>query len=739
MRRLTLLLALTTVFTTLWGQPISEKRPKVAVVLSGGGAKGMAHIGALKVIERAGIPVDIITGTSMGSIIGGLYAVGYNAHTLDSLVRRQDWTFVLSDKADVSSSTLANRKKQNTYLLTRDMIFSKRSGSVSGLIRGKNLSKLFAQLTSAYRDSIDFNKLPIPFACVATNIVDNTEYVFHHGVLAEAMRTSMAIPGVFSPIRKGNMVLVDGGLRNNYPVDIAREMGADYVIGVTVQGSPKTADDLSNGAAVISQIVAVNCKNKYNENIANTDVLIKANISGYSAASFTHAAIDTLIARGEADALKHWDELLALKAKLGLSADYQPTAKPLQHASPLPERMKLGSITFEGVDAADRNYLERQYRLNHRDSISMGYMEKVVNTMRIDLYYDDAYVDYQQAGDSYNIHVVANAKKATKLNLGVRFDTEEIVALQANAGFFVKSKNVPMTADFTMRLGKRIMGRGDFSIHPYAWGRMMLSYIFQHNDINVNERGNRIFNVTYNQHSVYLNVFDFNIRNFNVTIGPHFDYYSIHDILSNQDIVSDFSTVHHLHLLSYHAHVTYNSENNWYFPSHGANMEAGYGYYTDNFAHYNGHIGFSALNASWRWAFPLTNRLTLQPMLYGRLLFGSNIPGVKRNTIGGDWNSHYFDRQMPFAGMGYVEFTDNQFIGLQLKLQQRIADNNYVMLKITGAQHAEKLRGLLDRGPMMGYQASYYYNSMLGPLGASLGFASKTNQFYFHINLGFVF
>ena len=114
MRRLTLLLALTTVFTTLWGQPISEKRPKVAVVLSGGGAKGMAHIGALKVIERAGIPVDIITGTSMGSIIGGLYAVGYNAHTLDSLVRKQDWTFVLSDKADVSSSTLANRKKQNT-------------------------------------------------------------------------------------------------------------------------------------------------------------------------------------------------------------------------------------------------------------------------------------------------------------------------------------------------------------------------------------------------------------------------------------------------------------------------------------------------------------------------------------------------------------------------------------------------------------------------------------------------
>uniref|UniRef100_A0AB33JBG0 Patatin-like phospholipase family protein n=1 Tax=Prevotella sp. GTC17260 TaxID=3236796 RepID=A0AB33JBG0_9BACT len=739
MRRLTLLLVLTTACAALWGQPVSKKRPKVAVVLSGGGAKGMAHIGALKVIEKAGIPVDIITGTSMGSIIGGLYAVGYDAHTLDSLVREQDWSFVLSDKVDVSSSSIDNRKKQNVYLLTRDMIFSKRSANIAGIIRGKNLSKLFAQLTSAYRDSIDFNQLPIPFACVATNIVDNTEYDFHHGVLAEAMRTSMAIPGVFSPVRKGNMVLVDGGLRNNYPVDIARRMGADYVIGVTVQGAPKTANDLTNGAAVLSQIVDVNCKNKYDENIANTDVLIKANTTGYSAASFTHAAIDTLIARGEADAMRHWEQLLALKTKLGLPPHYRPTAKNLQHASPLPDRMKLGSISFEGVDASDRNYLERQYRLNRRDSITTADMDEIVNTMRMDLYYDDADVAYQQAGNSYNIHVVANTKKATKLNLGVRFDTEEIVALQANAGFFIKSKSIPMTADFTVRLGKRIMARGDFSIHPYSWGRMMLSYIFQHNDINVNERGDRIFNFTYNQHSVHLNIFDFNIRNFNVTIGPHFDYYNIHNILSNQDIVSGISALHHLHLLSYHAHVTYNSENNWYFPSRGANMEAGYGYYTDDFARYQGHLGFSALNASWRWAFPLNSRLTLQPMLYGRLLFGSDIPGVKQNSIGGDWDSHYFDRQMPFAGMGYVEFTDNQFIALQLKLQQRIADNNYVMLKITGAQHAKKLKGLLDRGPMMGYQASYYYNSMLGPLGASIGFSNKTDQLYFHINLGFVF
>ena len=212
-----------------------QERKKVAVVLSGGGAKGMAHIGALKVIEQAGIPIDIVTGTSMGSIIGGLYAIGYNANSLDSLVRAQDWSYVITDKEDLAHQSLDDRKKQYTYALTRGVTIGKSNLDDGGLIKGKNISELFLHLCTGYTDSLDFSTdLPIPFACVATNIVDNTEYDFYSGKLPQAMRASMAIPGAFSPVRLGDMVLVDGGLRNNYPVDIAREMGADVVIGVTL-------------------------------------------------------------------------------------------------------------------------------------------------------------------------------------------------------------------------------------------------------------------------------------------------------------------------------------------------------------------------------------------------------------------------------------------------------------------------------------------------------------------------
>ena len=182
-------------------EPQVQKRKKVAVVLSGGGAKGVAHIGALKVIEKAGLPIDIITGTSMGSLVGGLYAIGYNAHSLDSIARAMNWGYVLSDREDMSRQNIEDRKRQNTYMLSRGLTFGRRDNNTGGFIKGKNLEMLLQKLCMGYTDSMDFNRLPIPFACVATNIVDKSEVDLTSGILPQAMRASMAIPAVFSPVR----------------------------------------------------------------------------------------------------------------------------------------------------------------------------------------------------------------------------------------------------------------------------------------------------------------------------------------------------------------------------------------------------------------------------------------------------------------------------------------------------------------------------------------------------------
>jgi NTE family protein len=654
-----------------------QKRKKVAVVLSGGGAKGMAHIGALRVIEKAGIPIDIITGTSMGSIVGGLYAIGYDSHRLDSMVRVQDWTFLLSDKKNIHSPFLYERKNQNTYFLSKTLVFEnkKLKSNMGGFIEGRNLSNLFNKLTAGYTDSMDFNKLPIPFACVATNIMDNTEYDFHSGVLANAMRTSMSIPGVFAPIRKGDKVLVDGGLRNNFPADIAREMGADIIIGVTVQGAPKTANDLGSGTSVLSQIVDVNCKNKYDDNLAITDLPIRVNTKGYSSASFTPDAIDTLINRGEQEAMSHWDELMALKKKIGIDNSFKP----------------------------------RQIALNPATASTDTVAEDSTRT---------------------KAHMI-------QANLGVRFDTEEMVALQLGAS--VKPKNTPFEIDFTGRLGKRIMGKVDFYFLPLHYSKMRLSYIYRHNDLNIYYKGDRDFNVTYNQHSAELSLINLNIRNFTLDFGARFDYYHYQDILVGKVSGREFNDLPDSHFFSYFGKVSYNSENNWYFPTRGALFDAGYIYYTDNFLTYKDHSGIGDIHASWRMSYSINSRLTFQPMLYGRIVYGHDKPLCLYNMIGGDWSNHYLDYQMPFAGIGYVETIHNNFIALQLKLQQRIADRNYVILKIAGAQHNDKFENLLKHGPMMGYQLSYYYNSLFGPLGASLGYSNRTQKAYFYINLGFEF
>ena len=174
MKKILLLIVTFLMVTTVWCQDAEPKRKKVAVVLSGGGAKGMAHIGALKVIERAGIPVDIVTGTSMGSIVGGLYSIGYNANILDSLVRTIDWNYTLSDREDMSQQSLRDREKQNTYAFSRGFTLGKSNSNDGGIIKGQNLAQLFQKLCLGYTDSLDFDSLPIPFACVATDIIDNT-------------------------------------------------------------------------------------------------------------------------------------------------------------------------------------------------------------------------------------------------------------------------------------------------------------------------------------------------------------------------------------------------------------------------------------------------------------------------------------------------------------------------------------------------------------------------------------
>ena len=750
-------------------------RKRVAVVLSGGGAKGMAHIGVLKVLEKANIPVDIVTGTSMGSIIGGLYSIGYNAHSLDSMVRVQDWSYVITDKEDLRHQSLSDREKQNTYFLTTGMTIGKRDMQAGGIIKGKNLAELFQQLCIGYTDSLDFSKdLINPFACVATDIIDNSEVDFHSGRLPQAMRASMAIPAAFSPVRIGNKVLVDGGLKNNYPADIAREMGADIIIGVTVQGAPKEAEDLGNTMSILSQIIDVNCKNKLEENLAITDLHLQVDTKGYGSASFSQAAIDTLIRRGEEEAMRHWDDIIALKERIGIDEKFRATPRQPLRPEVMKEKHPVIGYTFENMTPQDERFLRQKFHLKDLDLSSLTFdyidatlMQELTTSMRVDLFYQTAeckllpeklpkatprsYRDdiEEKWNDSDGVRVVlvAGERKSVQLHAGARFDTEEYAAVQLGLDIPLKT-SVPVNTDITLRLGKRMMTRGELTVHPRSFTRPKLSYAFRRNDVDVYMKGDLDYNIRYNQFQAEFTPVNFDLRHFNLQLGLRWDFMHYRTKLGSE--TSKQVTLKNEHFYSYRARLNYNSENDWYFPTRGARFNAEYAYVTSDFAQIKDNMvpdgspvvkkpGMSEVSADWRKSFPIGGRFALQPMLYGRLLIGSVIPPVFGNTVGGDWFGHYVEQQMPFAGIGNMEYVNRQFVAAQLQVQEQIGSNSYVLLRLASAQQSKHLKELLDYRTLLGAQVAYYYNTIVGPVGATLGYSSHTKEPYFYINLGYEF
>lgn len=674
----TLLLA-----TAVPAQPQKE-RPTVAVVLSGGGAKGMAHISALRAIEDAGIPIDIVCGTSIGALIGALYCTGHSTDYIDSLVRSQDWTFLLSDRTDQTSLTLRQREEQNTYAIIRGI--SSNNPEKGGLIRGRNLNRLFRKLCAGYLDSISFDSLPIRFACVATDIVTNTEVDFRSGYLVRAMRASMAIPGVFTPVRMGDMVLIDGGLRNNYPADLARKMGADIIIGVTVQSTPLRAEDISDAMSVLNQIIDVNCMNKYAENTEMSDVLMRVDVSGYSAASFSATAIDTLIRRGAEEAARHHDDLMAIKARIdGMSSSSMPGSSG---------RHRLFTHTMPPFRADD-------------DTSATAPAKKKQRT---------------------------DTRPATPIvSAGFRFDSEEMGAIKLAGKLPVKTR-IPMTLQGSLRLGRRIAGRIEFSAFTRRVFSPTLAYTLRHNDIDIYSHGTRTYSFRYRQHQGDFTPVDFQFRNFIIQAGMRWDYFNYYgNVLT---LGTDTVSTENGHYFSYHASADLNTENQWYFPSHGSRMHAAYCYRTDNLIGMKGQIGVNDILVHWRTNISPVQRLTIQPMLYARLLIGGDIPLGYRNAVGSEWFGQQVEQQLPFAGIGNLEYMNRYIAAAQLQLQLNILKNHYVILRATAATHSDDLMELALQPAITGMQIGYSYNTLFGPIDLRLGYSNRTKKINLFLNIG---
>ncbi len=300
----------------------AKKRLKVGLVLGGGGAKGAAEVGVLKAIEEVGIPIDYIAGTSIGSIIGGLYSCGYRSSDLEDLFSSQEWVALLSDRNVDFDKRVITKKDGVTYFFGFPLSKKEAGDDFNfGALKGDSIVALLNSKTKR-PDSISFNKLPIPFRCVAVDLKTFKEYDFESGVLAEAMRASMSIPGAFKTVKKDSMELIDGGALNNLPVDVVKAMGADIVIAIdlTQNHRPAKQKEMKLKKKPLAQMIEWAKKRpdliKYNENLKHCDIYINPNLKGFDAASFTPKKIQEMIKRGVEAGEKAKEELMKLKKRL---------------------------------------------------------------------------------------------------------------------------------------------------------------------------------------------------------------------------------------------------------------------------------------------------------------------------------------------------------------------------------------------------------------------------------------
>jgi len=354
---------------------ISRDRPKIGLVLSGGGARGFAHIGTLKMIDSLQIPIDYIVGTSMGGILGALYSTGYTGEQLEQLALRSDWEEIFTDRPGRSLMPYFLKKETERYQM--EFVFR---GLIpipaSGLVFGQKVVLMLSGLLYPYESVQDFDDLPIPYRCTAVNLRNGNEVILSGGSLVRAVRSTMSIPTLFSPVKWGDSLLVDGGLINNLPVDVAKAMGADLIIAVDVVGPNHETAELVSAVDVLSRSISILGIERWKKNSPLADVLIQPDLKGFSILDFFPDRIRRIIERGETAARECLADIEKIKREHGLMRFVDPDTLPMK-VNP-----KIFDIEVTGCITLSPEEIIRNLKIRTGDILDLEYLKDTAGEMK---------------------------------------------------------------------------------------------------------------------------------------------------------------------------------------------------------------------------------------------------------------------------------------------------------------------------------------------------------------------
>lgn len=714
---------------------VQPARKKVGLVLSGGGAKGVAHIGVIKVLEEAGIPIDYIAGTSIGAIVGGLYSIGWSTRELDSLVRNQDWMALLSDRIPRKDKLLSEKEISDKYILSVPLSLDKKFSIPSGVLAGQSVLNLLNEMTLGYHDeSLDFDSLPIPFACVAYDMVKGEEVVYRSGNLPTAIRASMSIPGAFAPVVRDSMVLVDGGIYNNFPVDVARDMGAEIVIGVDLATGPHDMDGLTSMMGLIDQITTFLGREQYTENLKHVDLYLKPDIKPYNSGSFTSEAVDTLLVRGERCGRENWDKIVSLQDSIYLGDNYMfRKERILANDS---DSLQIGDIEFVGLTKNEETFMRMGLGIKENTVITKRRLNDAVTKLRGSGAF--SYVTYTlENRPPYTLTISVDEKQEARVNVGFRFDTEEMAGILLNTTLSFRGLQGPQLG-LTVRLNENPYIKLDFSSSNILRGRLSLSYMFGNNSYPLYKNGKRAKDVAFTQNRIDLFFSVANPIRFNPKLGINYEHFNYNSFLFASD--GDHIAVKPEGFVNYYLTGYLETLNDHYFPTRGVSMRAKTSLHTDNGYGYKGGAPFASVYYSLLWALSASDRLTFIPSVYGRTLIGNQVAYSYYNYIGGEMAGRYMEQQIPFVGIRRVESAERSVLTVNLEVRMRLFKRHFISLKTSyGLQNENFFRMFTAPKDMAGFGLKYSYNSPIGPISLLFDVSTVSKSLGVYFSLGKTF
>jgi len=704
-------------------------RPSLGLVLSGGGAKGFAHIGAIKVFEEAGLQFDFIAGTSMGSVVGSLYALGYHPDTMRKIVSMQNWDAVMNDRIPRRFIPIEEKQNSDRFIITFPIV-ERKVKVRDALYTGQKVDLLLAQYLSPAYEITQFNKLPVPFICVATDLESGANVVLKSGPLHRAVKASMAIPGYFSPVNIDGQLLVDGGVINNYPVEEVKDAGAEIVIGVDVQTGLHPAENLNSMFTILDQVTSF-YRMSANERALNlTDVYIRPNLRKFDMMSFND--YNEIINRGEEAARVFLPQLKRLADTL---QSISPRKARELNAQPL-DSIFITYVQYNGLKRVSKEFVDGALGIVPRTWINLNEL-----TDRLKRAYGSGFfelINYYFVPVEEGAGIVINIREASSgfFGAGVHYDSDYKAALLLNATF----KNVAIK-------GSKLFMDLNLGENPRLQGLYLV------------DRGAKVgFGVRASAYRLNLNQYSnnkiVNVLRFNQNMAEVFAQWTIDNVvrfrtgLSYESIkirrsITDTTDAGFQPYLISFAEWSVDTYDKNQFPTRGSQVQIVLKNITSLGSQQPETITKNALMASgyYQTNIPIERRHTFKTgVSAGFTIRGHQPPAQHVFIVGGQSRNNYFSTLVPFTGLRFIEYFGLYHLNVHLAWQYNFAPNFYITPKWDLGYVTETFDELL-MGPKLlsGFGAAIGYESIIGPFELSLMGSNVTSGTSTFINIGYWF